>query len=180
MEIKEFCFFPEMLFFEYAPRYDEGTQVFKLTIRDGRLWVESTLYEKAVTIEGAPLPGRVAKKNYPRFFPLSKWEVEPKQFFMMDGPFLEIRYAADPTIWIRSDVFSHEAAHELIDAAFDIFHLKEISRFSNTILFQETTMPKEGSMELQTICNEVLAVEEGLMYGTIPFEYDNLMSALKP
>ena len=35
-------------------------------------------------------------------------------------------------------------------------------------------------MELQEICDEVLSIEEGLMYGTIPFAYDNLMSALKP
>ena len=33
---------------------------------------------------------------------------------------------------------------------------------------------------LSEICEEVIDIEEGLMYGTIPFYYDNLMSAMKP
>ncbi len=34
--------------------------------------------------------------------------------------------------------------------------------------------------ELKQICWEILAIEEKLMYGQIPFEYDSLMCALKP
>ncbi len=30
------------------------------------------------------------------------------------------------------------------------------------------------------ICEDVVDIEEGLMYGTIGFSYDNLMSAMKP
>ena len=33
---------------------------------------------------------------------------------------------------------------------------------------------------LYEICEEVVDIEEGLMFGTIPFSYDNLMSAMKP
>ncbi len=33
---------------------------------------------------------------------------------------------------------------------------------------------------LEKICENVVDIEEGLMYGTIPFTYDNLMSAIKP
>ena len=35
-------------------------------------------------------------------------------------------------------------------------------------------------MTLREICEMVIDIEEGLMYGTILFNYDNLMSALKP
>lgn len=34
--------------------------------------------------------------------------------------------------------------------------------------------------KLETICEEVINIEEGLMYGIIEFRYDNLMSAMKP
>lgn len=34
-------------------------------------------------------------------------------------------------------------------------------------------------MTLEDICEEIIDVEEGLMIGTIPFSYDNLMSAMK-
>ena len=33
---------------------------------------------------------------------------------------------------------------------------------------------------LEKICEEVVNIEEGLMFGTILFRYDNLMSAMKP
>ena len=33
---------------------------------------------------------------------------------------------------------------------------------------------------LQSICNEVISIEEKLMYGQISFQYDNLMCAMKP
>ena len=33
---------------------------------------------------------------------------------------------------------------------------------------------------LERICEEVIDVEEGLMFGTILFRYDNLMCAMKP
>ena len=33
---------------------------------------------------------------------------------------------------------------------------------------------------LEQICQEVIDIEEGLMFGTIMFRYDNLMSAMKP
>ena len=33
---------------------------------------------------------------------------------------------------------------------------------------------------LEKICEEVVDIEEGLMFGTILFRYDNLMSAMKP
>lgn len=35
-------------------------------------------------------------------------------------------------------------------------------------------------LSLPDICEEIIEVEEGLMYGTISFAYDNLMSAMKP
>lgn len=35
-------------------------------------------------------------------------------------------------------------------------------------------------MTLHDICQEVAEVEEGLIYGQISFNYDNLMSAMKP
>lgn len=35
-------------------------------------------------------------------------------------------------------------------------------------------------MTLKEICDMVLEIEEGLMYGSISFEYDNLMCAMKP
>ncbi len=34
--------------------------------------------------------------------------------------------------------------------------------------------------ELEKICEDVIDIEEGLMYGAIAFRYDNLMSAMKP
>ncbi len=34
--------------------------------------------------------------------------------------------------------------------------------------------------KLETICEEIVDIEEGLMCGTIMFRYDNLMSAMKP
>ena len=34
-------------------------------------------------------------------------------------------------------------------------------------------------MTLKEICDMVLEIEEGLMYGSISFEYDNLMCAMK-
>ena len=34
--------------------------------------------------------------------------------------------------------------------------------------------------KLEQICEEIINVEEGLMYGYILFKYDNLMSAMKP
>ncbi len=33
---------------------------------------------------------------------------------------------------------------------------------------------------LEKICEDVIDIEEGLMYGAIMFKYDNLMSAMKP
>ena len=33
---------------------------------------------------------------------------------------------------------------------------------------------------LETICEDIINIEEGLMFGTIEFRYDNLMSAMKP
>lgn len=38
----------------------------------------------------------------------------------------------------------------------------------------------EEILSLPDICEEIIDVEEGLMYGTIAFSYDNLMSATKP
>ena len=35
-------------------------------------------------------------------------------------------------------------------------------------------------MTLYDICQEVAEIEEGLLYGKIQFEYDNLMCAMKP
>ena len=35
-------------------------------------------------------------------------------------------------------------------------------------------------MTLRDIIEEVMDIEEGLMYGTISFKYDKLMSAMKP
>ncbi len=34
--------------------------------------------------------------------------------------------------------------------------------------------------KLESICEEIVDIEEGLMFGTIMFRYDNLMSAMKP
>ncbi len=35
-------------------------------------------------------------------------------------------------------------------------------------------------MTLQDICQEIAAIEEGMLYGKIPFTVDNLMCAMKP
>ena len=35
-------------------------------------------------------------------------------------------------------------------------------------------------MKLYDICETILTIEEGMMIGAISFEYDNLMSAMKP
>lgn len=45
-----------------------------------------------------------------------------------------------------------------------------------------TTKPLEQADigRLDEICEHVLAIEEGLLYGSIAFKYDNLMCALKP
>ncbi len=34
--------------------------------------------------------------------------------------------------------------------------------------------------KLDRICDSVISIEEGLMYGTISFFYDNMMCAMKP
>lgn len=36
------------------------------------------------------------------------------------------------------------------------------------------------TLSLKGICGQILNVEHGLMYGTIRFSYDNMMSAIKP
>lgn len=36
------------------------------------------------------------------------------------------------------------------------------------------------TLSLKGICGQILNVEQGLMYGTIRFSYDNMMSAIKP
>ncbi len=41
-------------------------------------------------------------------------------------------------------------------------------------------LKRENVKELERICEEVIDIEEGLMFGTILFRYDNLMSAMKP
>ncbi len=40
-------------------------------------------------------------------------------------------------------------------------------------------MENKKLMKLDRICDSVIEIEEGLMYGTISFFYDNLMSAMK-
>lgn len=35
-------------------------------------------------------------------------------------------------------------------------------------------------MLLDSICERIVDIEEGLMYGTISFSYDSMMSAMKP
>lgn len=41
-------------------------------------------------------------------------------------------------------------------------------------------MKRASIKTLEKICEEVVDIEEGLMFGTIMFRYDNLMSAMKP
>ncbi len=41
-------------------------------------------------------------------------------------------------------------------------------------------MKRANVKKLEAICEEVVDIEEGLMYGSILFRYDNLMSAMKP
>ena len=41
-------------------------------------------------------------------------------------------------------------------------------------------MKRASIKTLEKICEEVVDIEEGLMFGTITFRYDNLMSAMKP
>ena len=41
-------------------------------------------------------------------------------------------------------------------------------------------MKRASIKTLEKICEEVVDIEEGLMFGTILFRYDNLMSAMKP
>nr|MBQ6242297.1 hypothetical protein [Lachnospiraceae bacterium] len=183
METEQFyLIWGDSLQFEFCPGGNEGRELFQLSIRDRHLWVNSTLLFKAVCIEEAPLPDPIARLLFKLIFPLSKWEIEQSQDMMIDGPYLEIQYSdADGRgAWIRAFSFSHEAAWDFIDAVFELCHLSDAGRLRNTLLFQKINYAEEGNMELQTICNEVLVIEEGLMYGTIPFAYDNLMSALKP
>ena len=177
-------FFGDYLRFEFAPGGDEGRAVFKMIIKDGRLWVDSKfLYlDNGVTVDGIIIPNQIARQVLKMVFPLSKWDVEQRQSLMMDGPSLEVHYSDwdGRGVWLCASSFNYEAAWEMVRKAYELCHRAEIDQLRGTLLFQKTEMNKEGSMELQTICNEVLAIEEGLMYGTIPFAYDNLMSALKP
>ena len=179
-----YCIYGDYLRFEFAPGGDEGSAVFKLIIKDGRLWVDSkSLYlDNDVSVDWIIIPDRIARQVLKMVFPLSKWDVEQRQSLMMDGPFLEVQYSDwdGRGVWLRASSFNHEAAWEMVRKAYELCHLAEIDQHKGTLLFQKTEMTKEGSMELHTICNEVLTIEEGLMYGTIPFAYDNLMSALKP
>ena len=41
-------------------------------------------------------------------------------------------------------------------------------------------LKKANVKRLEAICEEIVDIEEGLMYGSILFRYDNLMSAMKP
>ena len=41
-------------------------------------------------------------------------------------------------------------------------------------------LKKASIKTLEKICEEIVDIEEGLMFGTIMFQYDNLMSAVKP
>ena len=58
--------------------------------------------------------------------------------------------------------------------------MAEISK-QRTKTTKEIKPLKRASIKtLERICEEVVDIEEGLMFGTILFRYDNLMSAMKP
>ena len=92
-------------YFEFAISYD---------FNNFHLWVNSTLYGRAYEIRDLEISEQSANKMFDLVFPISKWEIEKPETFMVDGNYFCLSYKHDCTVLLASSSFNHTAVNEMI------------------------------------------------------------------